>query len=145
MKVFVTGATGFIGSATVDMLLKDGHIVSGLARTDDGAKKLQDKGVAAVRADLNSLDVLKAEAAKADATVSATTPLPVYACSFSDTSQCTGKLGRPICARWPARHSILTVGTQIAAKRSCSLSAFRENRFVRYLLDKPLSSRKGVP
>ncbi|PWG00364.1 SDR family oxidoreductase [Levilactobacillus bambusae] len=62
-KVFVTGATGFIGSAVVDELLQRGYQVTGLARSDRSAKQLTDKGAEAVSGSLTDLDVL-AEAAK---------------------------------------------------------------------------------
>ena len=64
MKVFVTGATGFIGSRVVDLLLDAGHEVSALVRSETSAKPLAERGVKVVMGDLTSLDAA-AEAAKA--------------------------------------------------------------------------------
>lgn len=69
MDVFVTGATGHIGSAVVDELLEAGHRVTGLARTDQGAAALTAKGAAAHRGDLDDIDGLRAAAAAADGVV----------------------------------------------------------------------------
>ncbi|OII10973.1 3-beta hydroxysteroid dehydrogenase [Curtobacterium sp. MCBA15_009] len=66
MHVFVTGASGWIGSHTVDDLLAAGHTVSGLARSDASATALEAKGVAVVRGGLDDLDVLAGAAAAAD-------------------------------------------------------------------------------
>ena len=69
MRVFVTGATGWIGSATVDELLDAGHDVTGLARSADSALSLEKKGALALLGDLDDLDSLRRGAAEADAVV----------------------------------------------------------------------------
>lgn len=69
MHVFVTGASGWIGSAVVDDLLASGHQVTGLARSDASAAKLEAKGARVRRGDLDDLAGLRAGAQEADATV----------------------------------------------------------------------------
>ncbi|MFE6074263.1 SDR family oxidoreductase [Paenibacillus sp. NPDC057886] len=69
MKVFVTGATGWIGSAAVDELLRAGHKVFGLARSDASAASLEAKGAIVLRGDLDDLDSLRRGATEADAVV----------------------------------------------------------------------------
>jgi nucleoside-diphosphate-sugar epimerase len=69
MRVFVTGASGWIGSATVDELLAAGHQVVGLARSATSAAALAAKGVEVRRGDLDDLDGIRTGAADAEAVI----------------------------------------------------------------------------
>ena len=102
MRVSVTGATGFIGSAVVKELLDAGHHVIGLARSDKAAASLTAVGAAARRGSLADLDSLRGGAAAADGVVHT-----AYIHDFSPT-------GNPAAAAQTDGRAIEAIGTALA-------------------------------
>lgn len=69
MNVFVTGASGFVGSAIVNELVAAGHQVLGLVRSDKGAEQVKGAGAEVLRGDVNDLDMIRQGAAACDAVI----------------------------------------------------------------------------
>src|ERR1700735_5526266 len=69
MRIFVTGASGWIGSAVVPELIGAGHEGLGLARSDAAAKAVEGLGAGVLRGDLNETDVLRAGALDSDGVI----------------------------------------------------------------------------
>lgn len=131
MKVFVTGATGFIGSAVVSELLEAGHKVVGLARSDKSAAALTAAGAEVHRGALDDLDSLRSGAAAADGVIHL-----AYIHEFSHASISTrlgimfGGSPRGIVSRFMAaaagadRRAIETLGTALAGPDRALVVAF---------------------
>ncbi|SEM63196.1 Nucleoside-diphosphate-sugar epimerase [bacterium A37T11] len=69
MNVFVTGASGFVGSAVVKELIQAGHKVTGFARSETSAQAIRDAGAEVLIGGLEDLEALKEGASKADGVI----------------------------------------------------------------------------
>ncbi|MGI9653273.1 NAD-dependent epimerase/dehydratase family protein [Chryseobacterium sp. RLHN22] len=69
MKVFVTGTSGFVGSAVVKELIANGHQVTGLARSEESAKSISEAGAEVLMGDLENFDILQKGAREADGVI----------------------------------------------------------------------------
>ena len=93
MKVFLTGATGYIGSVVAEKLLARGHKVLGLARNEAAEAKLAESKIEFARGDLRDFDVLKRSANDADAVIHT-----AFSHSFSDYNDAVGLDRKAIAA-----------------------------------------------
>lgn len=69
MKIFMTGASGYIGGTVADRLIQAGHSVTGLARSVDAAAKLRAHGIEVVQGELSSHSIVRNAARSADAVI----------------------------------------------------------------------------
>ena len=69
MKIFLTGATGYIGGSVAERLMREGHAITGLVRSDASAKAIQARGMRAVLGTLDDAAVIARAASAADAVV----------------------------------------------------------------------------
>lgn len=74
MRILLTGATGYIGSAVLDVLVEAGHEVTAVVRTERAARDVTGRGATAVRGDVTAVDWFAARLAEVDAAIHAAAP-----------------------------------------------------------------------
>jgi nucleoside-diphosphate-sugar epimerase len=69
MKIFLTGATGYIGGSVAERLLREGHAITGLVRSESGAKEIEGRGMRPLRGSLEDAEMIARAARDSDAVI----------------------------------------------------------------------------
>lgn len=129
MRVFVTGASGHIGSAVVPELLQSGHQVVGLARTDDAAERIAVRGAEVHRGDVFDPDTYLDAVADADGVIHL-----AYDHSFTDMAAAGAKDLHAVTAMaerlaGTGKPLVATTGTLMLAMRAPGVLGLEEHAF----------------
>jgi nucleoside-diphosphate-sugar epimerase len=89
LKIFVTGATGYIGGSVAERLVRDGHAVTGLTRSEEGARELEQRSIRPVIGTLDDAATVTKAAQDADAAIG----FKAHS-SFDSNSRVRGKRSR---------------------------------------------------
>ncbi|OAA71337.1 oxidoreductase [Cordyceps fumosorosea ARSEF 2679] len=118
MRVFVTGSTGFVGTAVVQELLSHGHTVLGLTRSDAGIEQLTRQGAEPLRGIIEDLDLLSQAASACDAVIHL-----AFVHDFTRFAECCAKdraaitaIGEALASASPPRALVITSGTMMLAQ-----------------------------
>jgi nucleoside-diphosphate-sugar epimerase len=136
MRIFVTGATGFIGTELVKELIAEGHQVRGLTRSEAGARQLEAAGAEVHHGNLKDVDSLRSGAAGMDAVVN-------LAFSHDDMSK-FAESGRDERAAIEAMGSVMEPGQLLLVTSGTGLAAGGPGH-VRVEIDPPLSTLPREP
>ncbi len=93
MKVFLTGATGYVGSVVAEKLLEKGHAILGLARNEASEAKLKERGITPLRGDLQDFESVKKGANEAAAVIHT-----AFSHNFSDYTNAVKLDGKAVAA-----------------------------------------------
>jgi nucleoside-diphosphate-sugar epimerase len=118
MRVFVTGSTGFIGTAVVKELLSAGHKVLGLTRSDKGVEQLKSQGAEALHGTIEDLEVLKKAASDCDAVIhlAFVHDFADFAGSCATDRAAIAAMGSALAAAGGNRALVITSGTMMLAR-----------------------------
>jgi len=117
MRIFVTGSTGFVGTAVVKELLSAGHTVLGLTRSDAGVEQLKSQGAEPLRGNIEDLDLLKKAATDCDAVIHLAFGhnFADFAGSCATDRAAIGAMGSALAAAGGNRALVITSGTMMLA------------------------------
>jgi nucleoside-diphosphate-sugar epimerase len=118
MRVFVTGGTGFVGTAVVKELLSAGHTVLGLARNDKAVEKLKSQGVEPFVGSLEDLESLKKGASQCDAVIHLAFDhnFADFVGSCAKDQAAIAAMGSALVAAGGSRALVITSGTMMLKK-----------------------------